>query len=84
MYRLILLLIIITIVYWLIKRAFSPKKGKAAKLDETGEELVQDPFCQCYIPKSQSYAVSLKNKKLFFCSEDCYKKYLESGALPKN
>jgi YHS domain-containing protein len=84
MSRLILFLIMLAVVYWVIKRTFFPGKGRTGKLDETGEELVQDPFCQCYIPKSQSYAVSLQGKKFFFCNEDCYKKYLASRALPKS
>ena len=84
MSRLILFLIILVVVYWIIKRTFSPGKGRTDKLDETSEELVQDPFCQCYIPKSQSYTVSLQGEKLFFCSEGCYKKYLASRALPKS
>ena len=55
-------------------RALSPEK-KVTQPKETAEELVQDPVCQCYIPKSQSYTLSLEGKKLFFCSEECYNKY---------
>jgi len=82
--RLIIFLIILAAIYWVIKRAFFPGKGRVGKTDEAGEDLVQDPFCQCYIPKSQSYAISLQGKKLFFCSEDCCKKYMASRAFPKS
>jgi len=83
MSRLIFYLLILAVVYWVIRRAFSSGKGRAGKPDEKGEELAQDPFCQCYIPKSQSFTVSLNGKKFFFCSEDCYRKYQASRILPK-
>jgi YHS domain-containing protein len=84
MARLIIYLIILAVVYWAIKRALFPPKSKMTQPEETAEELVQDPVCQCYIPKNQSLAVSIKGKKLFFCSEECYKKYMASHALPKS
>ncbi len=83
MSRLILYLIILVAVYWAVKHALSPPKRKITRPQDTSEELVQDPVCQCYISKKQSYAVSLRGKKLFFCSEECYRKYLASNALPK-
>jgi len=82
--RLIFYLILLAIIGWVVKRAFFPAPGKVDKIKETAEELVQDPACQCYIPKSQSYTVSLEGKKMFFCSEECYRKYLASKVLPKN
>jgi YHS domain-containing protein len=76
-------LIILAVVYWVIKQALSPGKRKITKPDDTSEEMVQDPVCQCYISKNQSYAVSLRGKKLFFCSEECYRKYMASHGPPK-
>ncbi len=84
MSRIVFYLILLGLAYWVIKRAFSPRKGVTGKRDEASEELVKDPFCECYIPKSQSYSVSLEGKKLFFCSEDCYRKYQASRSLPKS
>lgn len=83
MSRLVIYLIILVVVYWVIKRALFPKKSKMTQPKEMAEELVQDPVCQCYIPKSQSYALSYRGKKLFFCSEECYNKYMASRGLPK-
>ncbi len=84
MSRLILYLFILVVVYWVVKHALSPPKRKITKPQETSEEMVQDPVCQCYVSKKQSYAVSLRGEKLFFCSEECYKKYLASNAPPKS
>jgi YHS domain-containing protein len=41
-----------------------------------GEDLVQDPFCKTYIPKSQAYIHDIEGKETFFCSKDCCEKYL--------
>lgn len=83
MARLILYLIILAVVYWVIKRALFPPKSKMTQPKETVEELVQDPVCRCYISKNQSYVVSFRGEKLFFCSKECYNKYMASHALPK-
>jgi YHS domain-containing protein len=83
MSRLIIFLVILAVVYWVIKRAFFPPKRKVPQPKETAEELVQDPVCQCYVPKSQSYTLSFRGKNLFFCSKECYNKYMASHGLPK-
>jgi YHS domain-containing protein len=83
MSRIVIYLIIFAVIYWVIKRALFPAKSKMTQPKETAEELVQDPVCKCYIPKSQSYALSFRGKKLFFCSEECYNKYMASHGLPK-
>jgi len=84
MYRLIVILILLGILYWLVKRAFFPPKSRAAGSQEIGEEMIQDPVCGCYIPKSQAFTLSHRGKKLYFCSQGCSHKYQSSNALPKN
>jgi YHS domain-containing protein len=84
MYRLLWILILVGIVYWLAKRAFSPGRRKVTGSEEAGEEMVQDPVCGCYLPKSQALYLSSKGKKIYFCSEGCFQKYKSSNALPKS
>ena len=84
MVRLIWFLILLGIVYWVVKRAFSPKKRRPTPPEEIGEEMVQDPVCGCYIPKSRALALLEGEKKLYFCSQECFRKYQSSNALPKN
>ena len=83
MYRLIVILILLGIFYWVVKRAFFPPKSRAAGPQEVSEEMIQDPVCGCYIPKSQAFTLSHRGKKLYFCSQACSHKY-QSNALPKN
>ena len=83
MSRLIIYIVIFAVICWLVRTALAPPKRRIPKADEKGEELIQDPVCQCYIPRSQAYTVTLEGRKHFFCSEGCYKKYLRSHSLPK-
>ena len=84
MYRLIAILILAGVIYWAVKRALLPSKRRVAGSEEAAEEMVQDPVCGCYISRSQSFAVSYRGKKFFFCSQECFQKYQASNSLPKN
>ena len=83
MYRLIFYLFLLGVIYWLIKKALFPKKVRTTKPTEIEEELVQDPVCGCYVPKSHAHAVDLKGEKIFFCSKECHQKYVDSETQPK-
>jgi uncharacterized protein len=80
MYRLITILILIAVLYMVLKRAFFPTRGGAG---ESEEEMVRDPVCGCYLPRGQSFAVSYRGRRLFFCSEECFQKYQASSSLPR-
>ena len=41
-----------------------------------GEDLVQDPFCRTYVPKSQAYLKEIEGRPQYFCSRECCEKYL--------
>ncbi|MBP1713634.1 MAG: hypothetical protein H6Q42_1837 [Deltaproteobacteria bacterium] len=82
MWRILVYIILFGIVSWMIRQALFPRKKKAPNLDRAGEVLVQDPVCKCYIPKSQARAIDFKGEKVFFCSEECHKKFLGGNALP--
>jgi YHS domain-containing protein len=41
-----------------------------------GEDLVQDPFCKTYVPKSQAYVKEIDGKPHYFCGKECFEKYL--------
>ena len=83
MWRILVYVILLGIVYWVVKQALFPRKKKTPNLDRAGEVLVQDPVCKCYLPKSQARAVDFKGEKVFFCSEECHRKFLGGKTLPK-
>ena len=44
---------------------------------EIGDEMVKDPVCLTFIPKSIAIQKTFNGKKLYFCSEECASKFLE-------
>jgi YHS domain-containing protein len=43
------------------------------------EELVQDPYCQTYIPKGSAVKKRIAGKDCYFCNSECLRKYLEKS-----
>jgi YHS domain-containing protein len=41
------------------------------------EELVQDPYCQTYIPKRSALKKRIAGRDYYFCNRDCLKRYLK-------
>jgi hypothetical protein len=76
--RLILIFLICYIVYSAVKSAFTgagTKTSQRRKFDETKEEeMVLDPQCHSYVPKSAAIAKS----GVYFCSQECARRYLSS------
>ncbi len=83
MFRLILYLILFAGIYWVVRRALSSPRKKIPD-PNAGEVLVQDPVCECYIPKSQAFTVDVNGGKLFFCSRECHRKYQAVRVLPES
>jgi YHS domain-containing protein len=44
------------------------------------EEMVRDPYCQIYLPRSQAIRGKVRGQEHFFCSPGCLEKFLASGA----
>jgi YHS domain-containing protein len=40
--------------------------------------LVQDPFCQIYVPKREALSMKIEGQTLYFCSEECRLKFTEA------
>ncbi|HET7004416.1 MAG TPA: PP0621 family protein [Candidatus Binatia bacterium] len=69
--RLVFLFIIIYIVYSALKPLL---RGRVKPADpaQLGEQMVLDPQCQTYVPKSEAVV----RQGRFFCSEECARRYL--------
>ena len=75
LFRLVLIFLICYIVLSALKTAVRGGKTKSAaprKFSDAGEEMVLDPQCQSYVPKSDAVLVSGKH----FCSQECASLYL--------
>jgi len=81
MLRLLALIAACYLAYrWLIvprKRKRPPAGGQGGPGGVIEEEMVQDPFCGAYFPKSQGFPAKVDGHRLLFCSERCRDKYLE-------
>jgi len=66
---------------YLIKVAVGPRK-KVSRESEP-EELVQDPYCQTYIPKRSAIRKRLSGKDYYFCKQECLKKFIKNGHQEK-
>ena len=72
------------IVYFLIfyfaikflKGLFTPREIETGKSRE-GEDMVADPCCGTYVPKSTAIVKKVRGEKHYFCSTECWKKYKE-------
>jgi YHS domain-containing protein len=75
MVRLLLLALLFFLAYALCNAIvhFLPKRGSSLPREKTrrGEDMVQDPQCGTYIPRSEALEKVVKGKKYFFCSKEC-------------
>jgi len=71
----LLLLFLYGILYYLIRDMVVRRKKLGGELEP--EELVQDPYCQTYIPKRTAVKKRIEGKHYYFCNKDCLRKFLE-------
>lgn len=84
--NIIKVLIILAVLYaaYRVVVAFRGEKNRSIKGHRendtltTGEDLVQDPFCKTYVPKSQAYLKEIDGRQQYFCSMECFEKYLSA------
>ncbi len=87
MARFILFVVLAYIFYHLLKFFFKEttprKRNPEARLEP--EELVQDPYCQKYIPKRLAIRNRIQGRDFYFCDRDCMDSYLrrEKGNPPR-
>jgi len=81
MARLILFIIVVFILYYVFHFLIKdPSLRKKVNTRDEPEELVQDLYCQTYIPKGSAVKKRIAGKDCYFCNSECLKKYLEKLA----
>jgi uncharacterized protein len=71
----LLLLLLYAILHTLIKEIFMQRKKLNRELEP--EELVQDPYCQTYIPTGTAVRKRVGGRDYYFCSKECVTKFLD-------
>jgi uncharacterized protein len=70
-----LLLLLYAILHYLIKDMFMQRKK--LNREPEPEELVQDPYCQTYIPKRTAVRKRVGGREHYFCNKECVRKFLD-------
>jgi len=84
-FRLFLLFILGLLLYRIIRKALFPSRSsRNSKIlfknkPNSINEMVQDPQCGLYITKKEAYADKIGTKLVYFCSKECYQKYLQDN-----
>jgi YHS domain-containing protein len=77
----LLILLLYSLLHFLIRDM--PSSRKRAEKKTGPDELVQDPYCQTYIPKRSALKKKVGGQVLYFCRKECLKnfvqKYTEKG-----
>ncbi len=70
--RIIILAVLGYLLYRILRGLFTTGK-KLKKSPNTGpiDEMVQDPFCQTYIPLRDAQKKIINGREYFFCSNEC-------------
>jgi uncharacterized protein len=71
----ILLFILYYVLLYLLKNIL--RSRKIMNRGSEAEELVQDPYCQTYIPKRSAVKKKIAGSMLYFCNQECLKNYLK-------
>ena len=78
MVRITILVLLIALVFFLIRSYFLPDGPEEEDLDPM--ELVQDPNCEIYLPRSDSVERIISDTKYYFCSEKCAEEFQNKTA----
>lgn len=76
MIRFLWFFILTVVLYWAVKGLLSKGERKDHR-DAAGEEMVKDPNCGVYLPRSNAVHLQSGSEHLYFCSERCRKAYID-------
>jgi YHS domain-containing protein len=73
-----LLVIVRRVVSWMLGIT-RPQDGMGAKPREASRRLHRDPVCGVHVAEEISFPLREGGTTLYFCSEECRRKYAASG-----
>ena len=57
-----------------------PQAGARGTGAEAAIPLVRDKVCNTYLPRNRALEASVRGEALYFCSEDCRRRFLSEGS----
>lgn len=81
--RLILLAILIFIVVrifrsWSLPGSRDSRRARPSRSGNQVSDMIQDPCCGVYVARKDAFPARTSSGMLFFCSEECCRKYLQT------
>lgn len=82
MYRVILILWLVVVLYFLLRRALRGFKGQgqSGRLAPDKDQMVQDPVCLAFVPRGIAVTEDIGGQIYYFCSRSCAHKFQEKLA----
>ena len=82
MYRIILVLGLLVVLYFLLRRALREFKsqGQPERLAPSKDQMVQDPVCRVFVPRGAAVTEDIGGQTYYFCSRSCAHKFQEQLA----
>jgi uncharacterized protein len=79
--RQVLILALLIALGYAISRLLFPRRRVSPTTapqtpDMVIEEMVRDPFCHLYLPRSEAMRRSIRGQDYYFCSPGCLEKFL--------
>ena len=79
--RQLLLLALLLALGYLVKALLFPRRRTPPATQQredaaVTEDMVQDPFCHTYLPRSQAIRRKIRGQEYCFCSPGCLEKFL--------
>lgn len=79
--RLLLWLIVgflVYTVYQMIRQALQGPPPPPAEKSSRGEDMVQDPQCGTYVPRTDALSATVNGQRHYFCSESCRRQFQQT------
>lgn len=73
MYRIIVILILLIVLYYLVQRALKGFRGRGPsdQLPVDKDQMVQDPVCHVFVPRGSAVEQVIGGQTYCFCSKEC-------------
>jgi YHS domain-containing protein len=79
MYRIIIILILLTILYFLLRSAVRALQERSKTVGQNQlsdkHQMVQDPVCRVFVPRGAAVQEEIGGQIYFFCSRECAKTF---------
>jgi YHS domain-containing protein len=81
MLRLLIIIGLLIVLYFLVRKAFHELSGKPHRLAGP-HHMIQDPVCRTYVPKGSAVEARIGGQTYYFCSVDCAETFQKQLSRP--